>query len=120
MDEVTIESADGSGSATTIPDPTVVRGLVKVIDGLHTPFPGPRSCPSTGAPPPPPVLALTFRVSQRPEPVAVATLDLSGCATLRLGVVERLRLGDTTVPLDPSPELVALLQSLQRPDGTLQ
>lgn len=59
----------------TITDPVKVRMLVALVNGLPLQSPGIRSCPAGFADD----LTLTFRASPQGPPLAVATVELSGC-----------------------------------------
>ncbi len=62
-------------SPATITDPAKVRRLVALINGLPRPLPGIRDCPADFGD----SLTLTFRGSPQGAPLAVATVELSGC-----------------------------------------
>jgi hypothetical protein len=64
----------------TMTDPAKVRKLVALINGLPLPAPGIRHCPADFGD----SLTLTFRASPQGPPLAVATVELSGCQGVAL------------------------------------
>ena len=66
----------------TITDPAKVRKLLALINGLPLPSPGIRNCPADFGD----TLTLTFRASPQGPPLAVATVELSGCQGVALTI----------------------------------
>lgn len=66
----------------TITDPAKVRKLAALINGLPLPSPGIRHCPAGFGD----SLTLTFRASPQGPPLAIATVELSGCQGVALTI----------------------------------
>jgi hypothetical protein len=66
----------------TITDPAKARKLVALINGLPLLWPGIRNCPADFGD----SLTLTFRASPQRPPLAVVTVELSGCQGVALTI----------------------------------